>query len=110
MTRFRALATLFACLAILASTLNFAAAVQAASVAPHGDAVSAPCSDCDDCDKRPCPMPMADCIQMHVNAGPALLAGAVALPAILFVTVQWSPAHRALSGLSPSPDPSPPRA
>jgi hypothetical protein len=55
-------------------------------------------------------MPMADCIQMHVNAGPAVLAAAVRLPASQYITLRWSPSHRTLSGLSPPPDPIPPRA
>ena len=110
MTRLRALAAVFGCLAILAGTLNFVAAVQAAQEVVHGKAVGAPCTGCDDCDKAPCPMPMADCIQMHVNAGPAVLVAAVPLPAGRYVTLHWSPAHRTLSGLSPPPDPFPPRA
>ncbi|MBN9088054.1 MAG: hypothetical protein J0J01_14185 [Reyranella sp.] len=54
-------------------------------------------------------MAMDDCIQMHVSAGPALLAAALEITASPYVTLQWSPAHRALSGLSPPPDPFPPR-
>lgn len=108
--RLRALAAVFGCLAILAGTLNFVAAVQAAQEIVHANAVSAPCTGCDDSDKAPCPMSTADCIQMHVNAGPALLADAAPLPAGQFVLLHWLPAHRTLSGLSPPPDPFPPRA
>jgi hypothetical protein len=110
MTRFRALLALLGCLAMLAGTLNFAAAAQGALSAAHSNGASAPCAGCDDCDKAPCPMPMADCIQMHVNAGPALLSAPVELPAGRYITLRWSLAGSTLSGLSPPPDPFPPRA
>lgn len=109
MTRLRALAAFIGCLAILAGTLNFAAAAQAALADRHAAAVGAPCTGCDDCDKAPCPMAMDDCIQMHVSTGPALLAAALEISASPSVTLQWSPAPHALSGLSPPPDPFPPR-
>jgi len=89
------------------------AAQAAQAAADHGSTLGAPCSGCDDCKdghKAPCPMPMADCIQMHVNTGPAILSCTVEPPAGRYVTLHWSLAHRALSGRSPLPDPFPPRA
>ena len=107
--RFRALATILACLAVLAGALTAAAAHDGAMASDRTRA-GAPCSACDDCGKTPCPMPMADCIQMHTNAGPSLLASPVELPSSLYIIFHWSPAHSSLSGLSPPPDPFPPRA
>ena len=86
------------------------AAAHDAAMGSDRTGAGAPCSACDDCGKTPCPMPMADCIQMHANAGPSLLAAPVELPSSLYITIHWSPAHRSLNGLSPPPDPFPPRA
>lgn len=55
-------------------------------------------------------MPLADCIQMHANPGPGLMAASVELRPGTSVTVLWSLAHTTLRGLSPPPDPLPPRA
>jgi hypothetical protein len=107
--RFRALATLLACLAVLAGAVTVAAAHDGV-IGTDRTRAGAPCSACDDCDKTPCPMPMADCIQMHANAGPSLPAAPVELPSSLYIIFHWSPAHSSLSGLSPPPDPFPPRA
>ena len=109
MLRFRALVPMLACLAVLAGALNFAFAAHGVTSAELG-AVGSPCADCDDCNKAPCPMPMADCIQMHANPGPALMAAPLALAADVHVAVHWSPAHPTLTGLSPPPEPLPPRA
>jgi len=110
MTRLRALAAFLGCLSIFAGTLSFALAAPAAMADRHTAAMTAPCPTCNDCDKAPCPMPMDDCIQMHVSAGPALLAAALEAWASPHITLQWSPVQRPLRGLSPPPDPFPPRA
>jgi hypothetical protein len=109
MSRFRAFAAVFACLAILAGALNVASASQGYMAADRST-VATPCSDCDDCDKSPCPMSMADCIQMHSNSSAGLVAASLDLWAAVYIAVQWSSAHTTLSGLSPPPDPLPPRA
>jgi hypothetical protein len=109
MPRFRALAAVLACLAVFAGGLNVALAAHGIVSVEHS-AVGTSCSDCNDCDKAPCPMPVADCIQMHANPGPALVAAPVELRAGPYVAVRWSPIDRMLSGLSPPPDPLPPRA
>lgn len=106
--RLRVLAAVFACLAALAGALNVAVAAQGTLTAARST-VGDLCSDCDDCDKSPCPMPMADCIQMHANPGPALMSAAVELGASPYIVVQWPSAFGALSGLSPPPEPQPPR-
>jgi hypothetical protein len=109
MPRLRALAAIFACLAIFAGGLNAAFAAHGV-VSADRVTVGAPCSDCDDCDKSPCPMPMANCIQMHASSGPALMATSVELRVGAYATVRWPSPDRSLSGLSPPPDPQPPRA
>ena len=110
MLRFRALAAVFACLAVFAGALNVAFAAQGPVVSADRGTVGVRCSDCNDCDKSPCPMPMSDCIQMHATPGPGLVAASIELRAGAYVTVPWSLAHTTLCGLSPPPDPLPPRA
>ena len=90
--------------------MNIAMAAQGAVIWDDRSTVGAPCSDCNDCDKSPCPMPLADCIQMHANPGPGLMAASVELRIGTSVIVLWSLAHTTLRGLSPPPDPLPPRA
>jgi len=55
-------------------------------------------------------MPAATCLQAFSNATPTLTTGAFDLPAIGFTKIRWSLRATALSGLSPPPDPFPPRA
>jgi hypothetical protein len=55
-------------------------------------------------------MPMADCLQMHANPGPALVAAPVDLNVRVPVAMPWPRANTTLSGLLPPPDPLPPRA
>ena len=111
MTRFRTLAALLGCLAVLAGGfMTVAAAMPSAAAATERSTASAPCSHCDECDGVPCPMPAATCLQAFSNATPTLTTGAFDLPAIGFTKIRWSLRATALSGLSPPPDPFPPRA
>jgi hypothetical protein len=71
---------------------------------------NAPCSNCDDCDGVPCPMPAASCLQVSSHAAPTLAPATIVLPAIESTEVRWSLRTTILSGLSPPPDPFPPRA
>ena len=110
MVRARALAALLACLAVLAGVLNTALPATALAVSAGERSVgAAPCAECDQCDHVPCPMPLADCLQAQANAAPTLQAPPVALPIAGYVSVRWFGLHDALSGLSPPPDPFPPR-
>ena len=112
MKRFRALAAIFACLAVLASGFVTVAAIAAPSGAPATErgATNAPCSHCDDCDGVPCPMPAASCLHVSSNAAPILVAETIDLPALDLGKVLWSVGAATLTGLSPPPDPFPPRA
>jgi hypothetical protein len=112
MKRFRALAALLGCLAVLAGGIMTVAAAAAVPSVPatERNAASAPCSHCDECDGVPCPMPAASCMQAFSNATPTLTSGPFDLPAIGFSQIRWSLRTAALSGLSPPPDPLPPRA
>ncbi len=110
MKRLRALAVLLGCLAILAG--SFMAVAEAATARPsanHNAVGAEPCSHCDDCDGMPCPKPAAACLQVLSAGAPALAAASVELPAMDFQMVPWSPWTAAMSGLSPPPDPFPPR-
>jgi hypothetical protein len=106
--RLRALVALLGCLAVLAGAINTAAAMQAV-VADHRSAIGTPCTDCDDCNKQPCPMAMTACIQMHAASGFALLSKDADLGCGLYTVLPWSHVHSTMSGLSPPPDPFPPR-
>jgi len=109
-TRFRVLAAILACLAALAGVAGTAAAAGKSFSTDARTMAATPCCDCDDCGTAPCPMPMSDCIQMHAPSGPALLAKATDSGVGGYVTIRWSPDDDFLSGLSPPPDPLPPRA
>jgi hypothetical protein len=111
MKRFRALAAFLGCLAILAGGfMTVAAAMPSAASATERSTASAPCSHCDECDSVPCPMPAATCLQAFSNATPTLTTGSFDLSPIGFTEIRWSLRTTALSGLSPPPDPFPPRA
>jgi hypothetical protein len=112
MKRIRALATVLACLAVLASGFMTVAAVAAPSAAPAAERhlANAPCSNCNDCDGVPCPMPAASCLQVSSHAVPTLAPASVDLPPIESAKVRWWLLTTILSGLSPPPDPFPPRA
>ncbi|MBN9536858.1 MAG: hypothetical protein IKE60_15575 [Reyranella sp.] len=112
MTRLRALSAFLACLAVLASgVMAVAAAMPGVSTAvERSAATNAPCSHCDDCDGVPCPIPMPACAQVGGSGVPVLAAMAIDLPAIGSSSIDWPVASTSLSGLSPPPDPFPPRA
>jgi hypothetical protein len=111
MTRLRALAALLSCLAVLAGGFAVVAATTGSRplVSEHSAVDGQPCSHCDDCDGVPCPKPAAACLQASPTATPAITAAAIEPPAMSFATVHWSPLSSTLSGLSPPPDPFPPR-
>ena len=111
MKRLRALAAILSCLAILASGfMNVAeAAPTGLSTLQQAASGEQPCSHCDDCSGVPCPAPMATCLQA-TNVAPALATATVDLPAMSFDNIRWSLRSTSLSGLSPPPDPFPPRA
>ena len=110
MGRLRILAAVLGCLAVLAAGVaNVAAARDFGGAAAERSASSAPCNHCDDCDKTPCPMPMTDCVQVHAGGSAVVLAAFVALPQGFSVVERWTAAEHSLSGLSPPPDPLPPR-
>ena|SRR5262245_44393583 len=110
MQRVRALATFLACLAILAGGLMTvaAAAVPGARAMERGQA-SAPCSHCDECDGVPCPVPTVACTQASSNIAPTLANATFELPVIGSSKIRWSTRIAILTGLSPPPDPFPPR-
>jgi hypothetical protein len=110
MGRLRIIAALLSCFAVLVAGLaNVAAARDFGQVAAERSAAAAPCEHCDDCDKAPCPMPMADCLQVHASGTAAMLVASIEfLPGPIAVEQHAAAAHT-LSGLSPPPDPFPPR-
>ena len=112
MKRFRAFAVLLGCLAVLAGTFMTAAAAM--PVSPEASERSAlggqPCSDCDECNDTKCPMPAATCLQVSSISAPTLPAATYDLPTMVTGTVGWPVGTHLLRGLSPPPEPFPPRA
>lgn len=88
-----------------------AAAVPASPPATERSAMGEPCSHCDECDGAPCSAPTATCLQACVGVAPSLAVTAVSLPTPSVAGEAFRPIRPALlSGLSPPPDPFPPRA
>jgi hypothetical protein len=114
MQRFRALAAILACLAVLAGGAMTVAAATVPSGTPATElgtaTASAPCSHCDDCDPVPCPMPATSCLHVSSNVTPALITATFDFPGPRFSGLQWPHSTVMLSGLSSPPDPFPPRA
>jgi hypothetical protein len=111
MPRLQALAALLSCLAVLAGSFGAMAATTASRplVSQHSAVDGLPCSHCDDCDGVPCPKPAAACLQAAASPAPALAVATIELPPLAFAMVDWSRRTATLSGLSPPPDPFPPR-
>lgn len=113
MKRFRALAALLGCLAVLAGGFMTVAAAAAWPLPPASQQTtigSEPCGHCEDCGGMPCPAPTASCVQACANVAPSLTAATFRLPAIGANRAPLSLRMLTLSGLSPPPDPFPPRA
>jgi hypothetical protein len=109
---FRTLAAVLGCLAVLASgVVTVAAAAASNPPATEKSAIGEqPCSHCDDCGGTSCPAPTTACVQACTSVAPSLAVIAFRLPAIETSHVPWSLRAIVLSGLSPPPDPFPPRA
>ena len=114
MKRFRALAALLGCLAVLAGGFLTVAAVAVPSGPPPVSKQSAigaqPCGHCEHCGGVPCPAPAATCVEACASVAPSLTVTTFLLPAIDPNHAPWSPRAVVLSGLSPAPEPIPPRA
>jgi hypothetical protein len=110
--RLRALAAVLGCLAVLAGGFMTVAASAASSPLPSekGAIGGQPCSHCEDCGSTPCPAPTAACVQACMSVAPSLVAVAFRLPAMAAGHAPRSLRTIVLSGLSPPPDPFPPRA
>jgi hypothetical protein len=111
MKRLRALAAFLGCLAVLAGGFMTVAAAAATSAPPmtERNAVGEPCRHCEDCSGTPCPAPTTTCVQACTSVAPSLAVVAFRLPAIESGHTAWSLRATFLSGLSPLPDPFPPR-
>lgn len=108
MRRLRLLAGLLGCLAVLAASLPAVALGSLSSVAAQ-KAVSEPCDHCPDCQGGPCQPAMAGCMQSCVASAPALCGASFLLQALSTTETVSLRSQAALHGLSPPPDPFPPR-
>lgn len=110
MKRLRLLAGFLGCLAVLAAGLpTIALASMPTTAALAQTMVSEPCSHCPDCDGAPCQLAAAGCVLACIGAPPALGVASFIPPAVDAATKPWPARPMALSGLSPPPDPFPPR-
>jgi|SRR5258707_13633816 hypothetical protein len=111
MKRFRLLAAVLGCLATLAGGLPTVALASAPSAAPSTERMSGaePCTHCPDCDGTPCQPTAAGCVLSCVAAPPTLGVATFVPPAIDTGKTAWPSRLAILSGLSPPPDPFPPR-
>lgn len=111
MTRLRLFAGFLGCLAVLAAGLPAVAlaSMPAPQATPAQTAASEPCSHCPDCDGSPCQPAAAGCVLACVAAPPALGVATFVLPAIDIGMTVWPARLTVLSGLTPPPDPFPPR-
>lgn len=106
MKRFRALAGLLGCLAIMAAALP---AIAIAS-APVQTAASEPCEPCPDCNGGPCDSTAARCFQACATSTPTLGMAVFVLTGLDFSQSVWTGQSAPLHGRSPPPDPFPPRS
>jgi hypothetical protein len=109
MKRLRTFAAFLGCLAVLAAGLPAIALASAPATAPVQMAASEPCTHCPDCDGAPCQPAAAGCVLSCVATPPTLGVASFALPAIDASKTAWPSRLATLSGLSPPPDPFPPR-
>jgi hypothetical protein len=110
--RLRALAAVLGCLAVLASGFMAVAAATVPSGQPAAgrSVMDAPCSDCEECGAAACPAPAATCAQACFGTGPATTGSAFRPLNSSLRDVSWPRRTIFLAGLSPPPDPFPPRA
>lgn len=112
MFRLRFLINLLSCLAVVAAGMPaqartlFPVADAGAAIMDHADS----CNGCRSCDDTRCPAEMADCSAICLN-GTQMLGTVVSVQTIVASMVEpgWLFPPRALLGLSPSPEPFPPR-
>jgi hypothetical protein len=109
MKRLRTLAAFFGCLAVLAAGLPAVASAPAPVATPVQTAASEPCTQCPDCDGTPCQPTAAGCVLGCVTAPPTLGVATVTPPATDTGKTAWPSRLATLNGLSPPPDPFPPR-
>lgn len=69
-----------------------------------------PCTHCNDCDGAPCATPGSSCIAVCFASPPTLGVTTFTLTVPTHFGVVWPTRISILLGLSPPPDPLPPRA
>lgn len=69
-----------------------------------------PCTHCPDCDGAPCQPAMSGCVAVCVAGSPALGVTTFMLTVPAHDGAVWPTRIAALLGLSPPPDPLPPRS
>jgi hypothetical protein len=111
MGRLRILAALLSCLAVFAAGLPVVAfASVPAADAARAQTVAEPCQHCPDCSGAPCAPAAMACMIGCLAPLPTLGVATFTLPAAATSKAIWPSRLAALRGLSPPPDPFPPRS
>lgn len=119
MMRLRLLAGLLGCLAMLTAGMPAVASASAggglpAQVADDGAPVQTVAFErdhpCGDCGGTPCPPATAGCTTVCVNTPPALGTAGLIVPVATAGGTVWPVQLAVLDGLSPPPNPFPPRS
>jgi hypothetical protein len=114
MVRLRFLSALLGCLAVLAAALPTVAYawMPSASFADSSHAaIGTLCTQhCPECQGMPCPPSAAGCVVACVGMMPSLITAAVTLAIPKGSSEIWPDRFATLHGLSPPPDPTPPRS
>jgi len=114
MVRLRFLSALLGCLAVLAAALPTVAYawMPSASFADSSHAaIGTLCTQhCPECQGMPCPPSAAGCVVACVGMMPSLITATVTLAIPEGGSESWPDRFTTLHGLSPPPDPTPPRS
>jgi hypothetical protein len=115
MKRWRAISAILGCLAVLTTglaTVAYAWTPLASPTSGHEDtAIGALCTQhCPSCEGMPCPPSAAGCVVACVGTAPSLITAVFTLPVPDSRSEVWPVRFAKLHGLSPPPDPSPPRS
>jgi hypothetical protein len=112
MVRLRLLSALLGCLAVVAASLPaYAFAWTPTQAAGEHAVIGALCSQhCPDCEGMPCPPTAEGCIVACVGVTPVLGTAAFTFVVPPGDVALWSQRLSELHGLSPPPDPFPPRS
>jgi hypothetical protein len=111
MNRLRFLSALLGCLTVVAASLSTMAWAQSAAAGTGHAAIQGLCTQhCPECEGMPCPPTAAGCVVACASLMPALVTASFVLAKESAPEAAWVHGPSPLHGLSPPPEPFPPRA